>query len=148
MRSYTRSFNFSLNDFCWIHWIQSTVTKFKIRIITMDVLYPAMDIFPNEVLDFILSTRFSTWRVWLCQLAHIWVFPKCFQWIRWIQCKRPGCYNSVSKTHVRDRIIKMTPIHASVIYQIPSVHWILVPFRENSTDCNILQTVLHWLYDI
>ena len=33
-------------------------------------------------------------------------------------CKRPGCYNSTSKTHVRDMIFKFSPIHASVIYQI------------------------------
>ena len=34
-------------------------------------------------------------------------------------CKRPGCYHSASKTHVRDRIFKLSPIHASVIYQFP-----------------------------
>ena len=26
----------------------------------------------------------------------------------------PGCYHSTSKTHVRDRIFKLNPIHASV----------------------------------
>ena len=31
-------------------------------------------------------------------------------------CGRPGC---TSKTHVRDRIFKLSPTHASVIYQIP-----------------------------
>ena len=30
-----------------------------------------------------------------------------------------GCYRSTSKTQVRDRMFKLTPIHASVIYQIP-----------------------------
>ena len=36
-------------------------------------------------------------------------------------CKRPGCSASASasKTHVRDGIFKLSPIHASVIYQIP-----------------------------
>ena len=69
-----------------------------------------------------------------------WVFPKCFHWICWQNiCHRatfwPGCYNSTSKTHVRDRIFKLSPIHASVIYQIPWIRWIQwipVPFRKNS----------------
>ena len=34
------------------------------------------------------------------------------------KCKIPGCYYSASKTYVRDRIFKLTPIQASVIYQI------------------------------
>ena len=48
-----------------------------------------------------------------------------------------GCYHSASKTHVRYRIFKLTPIHASVINQIPWIcwiHWISVPFRENSNQ--------------
>ena len=73
-------------------------------------------------------------------------------WIHWIQwqkyfslqqkgsnlppshllCKGPGCYHSTSKTYVRDKIFKLNPIHASVIYQIPRIQWILFPFRENS----------------
>ena len=32
--------------------------------------------------------------------------------------KRPGCYHSTNKTHIRDRIFKLIPIPASVIYQI------------------------------
>ena len=31
----------------------------------------------------------------------------------------PGCYHSASKTHMRDKIFKFSPIHVSVIYQIP-----------------------------
>ena len=34
-------------------------------------------------------------------------------------CKRQECCHSPSKTHVRDRIFKLSPIHASVIHQIP-----------------------------
>ena len=34
-------------------------------------------------------------------------------------CKRLGCYHSTSKTRLRDRIFKLSPIHASVIYQFP-----------------------------
>ena len=36
-------------------------------------------------------------------------------------CKRPGCYHSARKTHVRDRIIKLSPINSSVIHQIPRI---------------------------
>ena len=48
-------------------------------------------------------------------------------------CKRPGCYHSASETHVRDRIFKLIPIHASVIYQFPWIrwiHWIQWKFRS------------------
>ena len=34
-------------------------------------------------------------------------------------CKRPRSYHSASKTQVTDRIYKLNPIHALVIYQIP-----------------------------
>ena len=90
---------------------------------------------------------------WCSARSVNWVFPKCFHYIRWIQwqkCvslhskgsnlpsshllgKRPKCYHSTNKTHVRDRIFKLSPIHASVIYQIPWIcwiQWIPVPFRE------------------
>ena len=47
-------------------------------------------------------------------------------------CWRPGCYHSTCETHVKDRNFKLTSTHASVIYQIRRIHWISVPFRENS----------------
>ena len=34
-------------------------------------------------------------------------------------CERPACYHSGSTTHVRDRIFKLSPIHASVIISFP-----------------------------
>ena len=46
-------------------------------------------------------------------------------------CKSPGCYHSASnsKTHVRDRIFKSSPIHhASVIVNFPE----FVEFSESS----------------
>ena len=78
-----------------------------------------------------------------------WVFPKCFHWIRGIHwenilhfnkiirtchllCQRSKCCHITSKTHVEERIIKLNPIHASVIYQILWIHWISDQFRENS----------------
>ena len=47
-------------------------------------------------------------------------------------CKRPGCCHNSSKTRMRDRILVISPIHASMIYQISWIHCITVPFRENS----------------
>ena len=44
----------------------------------------------------------------------------------------PRCYHWATKTQVRDRIFTLILIHASVIYQIPRVHSIYLPFRENS----------------
>ena len=75
-------------------------------------------------------------RIRLFRIIYTGVFPKCFQRIQWIQWQkichyskrvrtcillfeRPGCYHRASKTHVRERIFKLTPIHASGIYQIP-----------------------------
>ena len=52
-------------------------------------------------------------------------------------CEKPECYHSTSKTHVRDRIFKLSSIHASVIYQIPWIRWIQwnpVVLRENKDD--------------
>ena len=70
---------------------------------------------------------------------HKGILPKCFYWIQQIQwqkyivikrawtcnllCRRQECYHSSSKTHVRDRIFQLSPIDASVIYQIT---WILI----------------------
>ena len=34
-------------------------------------------------------------------------------------CARDPPHDSASKTHVRDTIFKLNPIHASVIYRIP-----------------------------
>ena len=71
-------------------------------------------------------------------LHNTWVFPKCFTEFadknichyskRALDChllrRRSGCYHSTSKTHVSDRIFKLSPIHAWVIYQIPWICWI------------------------
>ena len=60
-------------------------------------------------------------------------------------CWRSGCCDSTSKTQMRDRIFKLTLIHASVIYQIA---WISIPFRENSITlslyCATLVKKLQW----
>ena len=47
-------------------------------------------------------------------------------------CKRPRCHDSANKTHVAEKIFKLSSIHASVIYQIRWIHWISDPFRKNS----------------
>ena len=74
------------------------------------------------------------------QNENIGVFLKCFHWIHWTEwriffvkkiiwpCyllrKRPRCYHISNKTQVRDKILKLTPIHASMIYQIVRIHQI------------------------
>ena len=61
--------------------------------------------------------------------------------------KRLGCYRSARKTDVRVRIFKLSPIHASAIYQIP---WIYsktefnessAPFRKKSNVSNKLDSL-------
>ena len=34
-------------------------------------------------------------------------------------CKRPGCYHTASKTHVRDSIFEFSLIHTSVVISFP-----------------------------
>ena len=61
-------------------------------------------------------------------------------------CKRPGWYDTASKTHVTDGIFKLTPIHASVIYLILWIrwnhriqsNWSSSSFRKNSIDTSVL----------
>ena len=51
-------------------------------------------------------------------------------------CKRPGCCHSPSETHVRDMILKLSTIHASVVYQIPrnSIKSIDYAYRSRKLD--------------
>ena len=49
---------------------------------------------------------------------------KCFHWIPRIQCD-----HSDSKTRVRDKILKLIPIHA-VILQILRIRWFSLPFSK------------------
>ena len=79
-----------------------------------------------------------------------WVTKICVITVKGLEpatsCVRPGCCHSASKTHVRDRIFKLSPIHASVIYQIPWIRWIRwipVSFRETplSSGCLSLSSL-------
>ena len=73
-------------------------------------------------------------RAWTCHLLH----------------KRPGCYHNISKTPVRKRIFKWSPVHASVICSIPWIrwiHWISIQFRENSVVCNNTFDISNYIYD-
>ena len=50
-------------------------------------------------------------------------------------CKRPACYPSTSKSHVRDNIFKSSSIHASLIINFPEFAEFSessAPFRKNS----------------
>ena len=55
--------------------------------------------------------------------------------------KKPRYDHSTSKTWITDMIFEISPVHASVIYQIPWIHCISVPFRKNSNE---LQFSLGW----
>ena len=62
-------------------------------------------------------------------------------------CKRPRPYQESSKTQVRKRIFKLTPIHVSVIYQYLLIRQISLPSKEtamkvpNTTVQNIQSSV-------
>ena len=53
--------------------------------------------------------------------------------------KRPGCYHSTSKSHVRDRIFKSSSIHASVIISFSE----FVEFSESSAPFRKTSIVSH-----
>ena len=61
------------------------------------------------------------------------IFCKGLTWPTLV-IKRPECYHSTSKKRVRDRIFKLSLIHASVIYQIP---WLLLK------SLNSMKALLH-----
>ena len=48
---------------------------------------------------------------------------------------------SYTRNQVRERIFKLSPIHASMIYQIPWIQWIPVPFRENSNKTQVTEII-------
>ena len=56
--------------------------------------------------------------------------------------KRLGCYYNARKTQMRNRIVELSPIHVSVIYQILWIHWIqrkFSAFRKTSNVFNFNQ---------
>ena len=60
-----------------------------------------------------------------------------------ISCVRDQDAATTPARHVRDRIFKLTLIHASVIYQIPWIcrnYWIFVSFRENPSVFSFFET--------
>ena len=57
-------------------------------------------------------------------------------------CKRPR-YQRTSKMQIAERIFKQSPVHVSVIYQMPWIHRISDPFRE--TPIVDTETVSHCL---
>ena len=91
------------------------------------------------------------------KLDAIWIFPKCSansvtkRFVIVVKGLKPAtsCVTETRmllqhcKTHVRDRIFKLTVIHASVIYQMPWIHWILVPFRENTIAMSVLKNYIN-----
>ena len=52
------------------------------------------------------------------------------------------CYHKTNKTQVTNRIFKLKPINVSVIYQIPRIQWISVPFGDKSNTQRITNSNL------
>ena len=65
-------------------------------------------------------------------------------------CMRPGCYHSTSKTHIRDRIFKWVPIHASVILIGFPAFAKFTEFNESSDPIrkNLLKNLLNFHTEI
>ena len=62
----------------------------------------------------------------LTELTKISVTKRA--WTCHLLFKRSRCFHSTSKTSVRDRIFKLSPIHALVIYYIPGIYGIQYKF--------------------
>ena len=83
----------------------------------------------QQTMAFFLNVSLNSVTKRICQCnKRAWTFH--------LLCKRPGCYHSAGKTHVRNGTFKLGPIHASVIYQIPWIYWIQFLFYFGK---------LHWI---
>ena len=113
---------------------------------------PYWHVYYPQSLDWLYTIEFS-----LNVLPELAQFSgkKYYIWKRLFEpvTSLPGCYHSASKTHVRDRILKLTPIHVSVIYQIPRIrliHWIFVCHNGEgqlvSKDARILGAMFIFLW--
>ena len=61
----------------------------------------------------------------------------------YLLCSKPGCYHSTSTTHVRDRIFKLNPIHASMIIIFPE----FTEFSESSAPFRKNSIIIEFSYD-
>ena len=74
------------------------------------------------------------WICWICWLKIFAIMVNIFDTAT--SCDRDQDATTAPARHVRDKSFKLIPVHASVIYQIPWIHWIhriSVPFRKNSS---------------
>ena len=86
----------------------------------------------NLLLEFFLNEFYRIYRI--CRIWKIFLQKSCIR-THYLLCNKPGCYHSASTTHVGDRNCKLNPIHASVIYHFPWIHWIqrkFCSFKKNS----------------
>ena len=96
----------------------------------------------------IVSTRLRSWFL-RCRLEwHTKIFV--IKWTRTchVLCKRPGCNHITSKTHVRNTIFNLSPIHASVIYHIPwirLIHWKFCSIWKNLHRLHLVGLFLGWM---
>ena len=78
---------------------------------------------------------------------NIWHYSKRIP-TSYLLCKRPVCYHSTIKTHVRHRIFKLSPLHASVIIHFPEFTEFSknsAPFRKNWLPL-MTEKMTFWLF--
>ena len=121
--------------FHWIQWIQRQTRKHSSRmrnnhaVTSMICDREAM----RPIVNIMTDTRL--WKHYLSLRSMKIIVIKSAKTCH-LLCKRLWYYYGNSKTYVRDRIFKLSPIDASVICQIPWNcwnQWIPVPLRGNST---------------
>ena len=98
------------------------------------LVFPQLDIFTKLFLHVLHSK--AEFRNLVNSVTKTIVYSKRTRTCH-LLCKRPGCYHSASKTHVRDRIFKSTPIHASMIIRFPEFAEFSessAPFKKNSIE--------------
>ena len=66
-------------------------------------------------LEFFLNEFCRIYRI--CRTLKICLQKMCIRTC-YLLCNRPACYHSNTNTHVRDKVFKLSLIHASVINQI------------------------------
>ena len=85
-----------------------------------------------KVLTYKTSTCYRTFEFSLNDLTQFSVLTLIF--VIMVKCLKPATFYVRNQDATTVPARHMFTIHAPVIYQIPTIHWISLPFRENSTD--------------
>ena len=113
--------------------------KMTIKTKTVCMLWNTVTVigFRGKILDFDRCIFLVMYIIWqLNSVTKICHYSKRARTCH-LLCNRPEYYHNTSKTHVRDRIFRLSPIHASMIFRFPEFPEFSEsssPFRENSID--------------